>query len=99
MDNKLDKLAKVGASVGTAISLWDRISGWWSRRREAKLEAKRLAQWMKASVAVHRTMFEHDLKLVRQGAPVCPKSTHCLRPEGHLGNCGSALLQDWRPGS
>jgi hypothetical protein len=96
MGKKLDKIVSVGASVGTAVSLWDRISGWWSRRREAKLEARRVAQWVKASIAVHRTMFEHDLKLTRAGAVVCKKSGGCLRPDGHLGPCGPVLLPEWR---
>jgi hypothetical protein len=95
MGDKIDKLVKVGASVGTALSLWDRLTGWWSKRREAKLEARRFEQWVKASIAVHRTMFEHDLKLTRKGAPVCLLKSNCLRPSGHLGDCGPVLLPNW----
>lgn len=94
--SKLDKLAKVGASVGTAVNLWDRISGWWRKRREAKLAARRLEQWVKASIAIHKTQFEDDARLLLKGASVCSEKDFCLRPSGHLGECGTVLSPVWK---
>ena len=51
---------------------------------------------LKASIAVHKTKFEDDARLLLKGAPVCSNENFCLRPSGHLGECGSVLSPVWK---
>lgn len=85
-----DKIGKAGTSVVAALSIWDRATAWWARRKERKAEAqRRAAHEAKVRVDIELQRISDDANK-RHGTSICPIHG-CMRPEFHTGDHGEAL--------
>lgn len=91
MGKRIEKVLSWGASVAAAINVVDKVSGWWTSRREAKAEVARVAAYRRKLRDEHRKQKADDLAALNRGVYRCTLKPDCRRPNGHAGDCGPPL--------
>ncbi len=82
MSSTRDKIEKGAANVVVALGLWERLSAWWSKRREAKAEKLRIRD-VDLAIETKRKLEEWSDDANRDRGE-CPEPG-CDRPRLHPG--------------
>jgi hypothetical protein len=85
-----DKIVQVGTTIATGISLWDRLRGWWHRRKDDQAEKRRMRAASEAERAEHEFQRISDEANRRRGVAECDEPG-CERPKFHAGLHGPSL--------